>query len=106
MATRTAAVLKRVVQKVAVANAAELSDRELLRRFGHESDEAAFATLVARHSGMVFGVCRRSLPTVQDAEDACQAVFLILARKAKSERWQASVAPASASRSPRSGPTV
>src|SRR5437879_5139992 len=41
---------------------------------------------------MVFGVCRRALPTVQDAEDACQATFLVLAGKTGSGRWQASVA--------------
>jgi RNA polymerase sigma factor (sigma-70 family) len=41
---------------------------------------------------MVLGVCRRVLPTVQDAADACQAAFLLLAQKAKAGRWQPSVA--------------
>ena len=90
MATRTGAVLKRIVETVAKANAD--GDRELLRRFVKDSDQAAFTALVERHTPMVFGICRRGLPTVQDAEDACQAVFVILARKAKSEHWQASIA--------------
>lgn len=68
------------------------TDRDLLLRFAHHRDEAAFAELVARHSGLVFGVCRRLLPTVQDAEDVCQAAFLVLARQAAVDRWQPSIA--------------
>jgi RNA polymerase sigma factor (sigma-70 family) len=71
---------------------ATTTDRELLRRFAEDNDQSAFAVLVDRHAGMVQGVCRRSLPTVQDAEDACQATFVVLARKAKEMRWQSSVA--------------
>src|SRR5438874_8340911 len=88
MATRTAAALNRVVRKLAYP----ACDRELLRQFADSNDQAAFAALVERHTPMVFGLCRRGLPTVQDAEDACQAVFVILARKAKAERWQPSIA--------------
>jgi RNA polymerase sigma factor (sigma-70 family) len=73
------------------ATRAEVTDRELLRRFA-TGDQAAFAALVRRHTEFVMGVCRRSLATVQDAEDACQATFLILARKAKATRWQPSIA--------------
>jgi RNA polymerase sigma factor (sigma-70 family) len=59
-----------------------LSDAELLRRFVAYRDEHAFAALVVRHGPMVFGVCRRLLRHAQDAEDAFQATFLILVRKA------------------------
>jgi RNA polymerase sigma factor (sigma-70 family) len=89
MATATKAVLQRVLQ---VSGEADLTDRVLLQRFVNQSDQAAFATLFRRHASMVLAVCRRALPTEPDAEDACQATFLLLSRKANSARWQASVA--------------
>ena len=76
---------------LSAADAMGLTDRELLAQF-NEGNQAAFAAIVKRHTGMVLGVCRRVVPTVQDAEDACQATFLVLARKAKTGKWQSSVA--------------
>ena len=70
-------------------SAAGLSDRQLLERFtarGAPADEAAFAAIVARHGPMVLGVCRQLLGDHQHAEDAFQAVFLVLARRARSIR--------------------
>ena len=63
-----------------------LSDRQLIERFNHRRDEAAFAALVARHGPMVLGVCRQLLADRHLAEDAFQATFLVLARKAHSLR--------------------
>lgn len=57
-------------------------DRDLLERFHHERDEAAFALLVERHGSMVLNVCQRLLGDRHAAQDACQAVFLVLARRA------------------------
>jgi RNA polymerase sigma factor (sigma-70 family) len=59
-------------------------DRELLRRFRADRDEAAFAEIVRRHGPMLLRVCRRVLPGGYDADDICQAAFLLLAQKAAS----------------------
>jgi RNA polymerase sigma factor (sigma-70 family) len=67
------------------------SDEQLLARFVAGS-EPAFGALVRRHGPMVFGVCRRLLGHVQDAEDAFQAAFMVLANQAGSIRKSASVA--------------
>jgi RNA polymerase sigma factor (sigma-70 family) len=63
-------------------SATGLSDTQLLRRFAVRRDEAAFAAVVARHGPMVMAVCRAILRDPYDAEDAFQATFLVLARKA------------------------
>jgi RNA polymerase sigma factor (sigma-70 family) len=70
-------------------SAAGLSDRQLIERFtafGGPAGEAAFATIVARHGPMVLLVCRQLLGDHHHAEDAFQAVFLVLARQARSIR--------------------
>src|SRR5262245_5508458 len=65
------------------ASEAEAADGDLVRRFTHTHDEAAFAELVRRHGPMVLATCRRILsPDIHTADDAFQATFLVLATKA------------------------
>lgn len=65
---------------------AGMTDAELLGRFVDRRDEAAMTALVARHGPMVLGICNRVLHHQDDAEDAFQATFLVLVRKARSLR--------------------
>lgn len=70
----------------------ELSDAHLLERFATRHSEGAFAVLVERHGPLVQSVCRRVLNDAHDAEDAFQATFLILARKAQTIQKHQSLA--------------
>jgi RNA polymerase sigma factor (sigma-70 family) len=69
------------------------SDRALLERFTQQRDAEAFAALVRRHGPMVLAVCRRLLRHSHDADDAFQAVFLLLVRKAASLRRPEQLGP-------------
>src|SRR3954453_15244612 len=71
----------------AAGTASGLTDAQLLERVtaasgGARAAEAAFEALVARHGPMILGVCRRALDDPRDVEDAFQATFLVLIRKA------------------------
>lgn len=81
-----ACVLRYIHQLGETPQERQRSDSELLHRFLAERDETAFRHLVHRHGRMVLSVCRQVLRQREDAEDAFQAVFLILARNAASIR--------------------
>jgi RNA polymerase sigma factor (sigma-70 family) len=85
MATGPLAPVVNYLRKVTSSAAlAELPDADLLARFAQQRDEAAFTVLVRRHGAMVLAVCRRVVRDGHAAEDAFQATFLVLARKAGS----------------------
>jgi RNA polymerase sigma factor (sigma-70 family) len=86
MAARTYRLLRQLRRIVSPADADPATDAALLGRFVWERDQDAFAALVARHGPMVQGVCRRVLHDTHHAEDAFQATFLVLARKAATVR--------------------
>jgi RNA polymerase sigma factor (sigma-70 family) len=86
-----AAVLGRVHGLFGSWNAEDLTDGQLLDAYVARHDPGAFAVLLRRHGGLVLNVCRGVLHNEHDAEDAFQASFLILARKASSIRRLASV---------------
>src|SRR5205823_10172329 len=93
MATAQLGTLLRHVQNLASGGRArQWTDRQLLDDFAARRDEAAFTALVSRHGPMVLRVCRRVLNHEQDAEDAFQATFLVLARNTASIRQREALA--------------
>ena len=77
-------LLGRLRRQIAPRETALLNDAELVAQFVASRDQAAFAMLVERHGPMVLALCRRRLDVQHEAEHACQATFLVLARRAGS----------------------
>jgi RNA polymerase sigma factor (sigma-70 family) len=78
------AALRQIQRLFSEGSSTGFSDTRLLNRFATQRDESAFAAILARHGPMVLAVCRGVLRDPADAEDAFQATFLVLARKAGS----------------------
>src|SRR5712664_1194268 len=82
--------LTRYIRELADVQA---SDRDLLRRFLDEQDERAFETLVRRHDRLVRSAIAKVLGNAPDAEDAYQATFLVLVRRARAIHWRSGLGP-------------
>ena len=89
---RDAEVLRRVRTLFGAGRVGDCSDGELLGRFVDHRDEDAFGALVERHGAMVMSVCRGVLRDLDEAQDAFQATFLVLAEKAGTIRRRESAA--------------
>ena len=93
MATANLSVfLRRLTRGMAAETLTDQSDRQLVEQFLARREEAAFEALLRRHGPMVYRVCWRVLQRVQDAEDAFQATFLVLAQKLSTVRKYDSLA--------------
>src|SRR4051794_30287179 len=90
MAGGTTGVIVRQLERLFTTGVvAGLTEGQLLDRFVASNDEAAFEALLSRHGPMVLGVCRRLLRDPNDVDDAFQATFLVLVRKAGTLRRRA-----------------
>jgi RNA polymerase sigma factor (sigma-70 family) len=83
-ASQITGVIQHLRRSALLRDGAGMTDGQLLERFVTERDDAAFAALVRRHGATVWGVCRRVLSSHHDAEEAFQATFLVLVRRAAS----------------------
>jgi hypothetical protein len=79
---KTSKVVPHLRRAVLLGDGAGMTDEQLLDGFLSRRDDAALTALVRRHAPMIWGVCRRVLRHHHDAEDAFQATFLVLVRKA------------------------
>src|SRR5262245_49366246 len=77
-------VLQHLRRALLLRDGGDLTDGQLLECFVSRQEVAALEALVHRHGPMVWGVCQRTLRNHHDAEDAFQATFLVLVRKAAS----------------------
>jgi RNA polymerase sigma factor (sigma-70 family) len=84
MAGKEANAVVRYIRRMAASGADRVEDWKLLDRFVTHRDEAAFEALLQRYGPLVWGMCRRILQSRDDADDAFQATFLVLVRKAAS----------------------
>ena len=91
MADRHADTVLHGLCRLVETQASQLSDGQLLSRFATDRDEFAFAVLLQRYGRLVYGVCRNVLRHDQDAEDAFQATFLVLARRASAIRTEKAI---------------